>query len=153
MSDCSVKNGVSTGPVWIIALLMAPSGAMSNGCIVISSPWAQMNGCFRAGRAPSYAGLSTNPSLFHCWMHCHPGLQQRHTLHFQGSNRHGHTQAYTHTHTHTHTRMHAYTTLSFAPTLTDGKICVGDRAYPILPEPQLKNNTLGMLMNFYFTLH
>ena len=146
MSDCSVKNGVSTGPVWIIALLMAPSGAMSNGCIVISSPWAQMNGCFRAGRAPSYAGLSTNPSLFHCWMHCHPGLQQRHTLHFPGFLQTWLRTRGVRTHTHKPHRV-------APPTLTDGKICVGDRAYPILPEPQLKSNTLGMLMNFYFTLH
>ena len=49
MSDGDVKNGVSTGAVRIIALLMAPSGGMSNDCIVISSPWAQMNGWCRAG--------------------------------------------------------------------------------------------------------
>ncbi|KAJ3603615.1 hypothetical protein NHX12_028360, partial [Muraenolepis orangiensis] len=42
--DGDVKNGVSTADGLIIALLMAPSGGMSNGCIVISSPWAQMNG-------------------------------------------------------------------------------------------------------------
>lgn len=138
MSDCSVKNEVSTGPVWIIALLMAPSGAMSNGCIVISSPWAQMNGCFRA---PSYTGLSTNPSLFHCWMHCHPGPQKHNTSHSHTSNRHGRAQREC---SHTSTQTAA---------LTDGKICVADRAYPILPEPQLRSNTLGMLMNFYFTLH
>lgn len=142
MSDCSVKNEVSTGPVWIIALLMAPSGAMSNGCIVISSPWAQMNGCFRAGRAPSYAGLSTNPSLFHCWMHCHPGPQQHHTLHSHTSDIRRRRARQERSHTNTQ-----------AAALTDGKICVADRAYPILPEPPLRSSTSGMLMNFYFTLH
>ena len=49
MSDGDVKNGVSTGAARIIALLMAPSGGMSNGCIVICSPWAQMNGWRGAG--------------------------------------------------------------------------------------------------------
>lgn len=55
---------------------------------------------------------------------------------------------------HTHTYFYTHKPhQSCAETLTDVKICVGDGAYPVLTEPQLKSNTLGMLMNFYFTLH
>lgn len=38
------------------------------------SPRALTDGCFRQRRVPLHAALSSNPSHFHCWMHCHTGL-------------------------------------------------------------------------------
>lgn len=38
------------------------------------SPRALTDGCCRQRRLPLHAAMSSNPSHFHCWMHCHTGL-------------------------------------------------------------------------------